>query len=680
MGEKAVVKEEVPWKIIIPFLVVFITVATYVGGMLPGVHAFWSDFAGNTTGGLTFTPGPFFIIVLTYFLFMVMPSLRKRISEKTLVYIFASASVASILSSFRIWSSMLTFYHALVENFSVRGYLLPWFWFPSPQELQRSTQPNMPFSSEWYVPMVFSWMLLPILLNVYLLLWTNLFRRQWVDVERLTFPYATPVTYLIKYHYYPTLAASETRRFNPKTLLLIFFILGIIYNLPPMLAFTFTWFPDIYSWAKWPYTFWVPGCVIVASDPTFAAITSRIAGFWAMNVNLVWAALIFFAPSNTLLTTLLVWLLILIATQVAAVMGYYPGWETSGWRGFQYGPPLATGPISMGLIIGLVLFWVIFNRKYLGMTLRLAMGKGTPEEKQLESGEALSYRNNYIGIIALFLILCVVLGVSDLWRTAPLLLIFMTINLIALSRVHAYGPFYLGATGGWGFTHGETKLITAMLGYPDPMTAEAKTTEYLLTNNFLARPFTGEEGGFPFFGSVFYQGPAFKMARGAEIHPKNMFKVILISIALALIIGTTVAVFMWNYAGLMNLPVNKEWDKLSTGDINEMNASFNATNWWGYGAIGIVIMGLVYFLHSRFLWFWPDPAGVILGFSNYIDERVTFLPILIAFVIKYIIFKVGGTKLYEDVGVPCAIGFLSGYTVVAMINNIAAVTKFYFPY
>lgn len=684
MGEtlaekEAQLEEKIPWKIVIPFAIIFPAIATFVGGMLPGVHAFWSDFAGNTTGGLTFTPGPFFVVVLTYLIFQMVPTLRKKIPERTLALLFASASISSILSSFRIWSSMETFYHARVDNPEIRGKYVPIYWFPSKEEVERSFYPNLPLSSEWYLPMTFSWMLLPILMNLYLLMWMLLLRRQWIEVERLIFPYATPVTYLIKYHYATN--ASERRRFSPRTLMLIFLALGVLYNLPPMLAFTFPWVPDIYGWGTWPHTFWVPGCRIIASDPSFAAITSKVAGLWAMNENLVWAALIFFAPSNTLLTSLVIWFIILIATQIAATLGYYPGWETAGWRGFQYGPPLFTGAVSMGLIVGIVLWWAIFNRKYLATTIRLALGRATEEEKRWESEEPMSYRKIYLSIIILFILLWVVMGVgSDLWRTAPLLLIFTAINLVALARVHAFAPFYLGATGGFSYTHGFTKWITPLLGYPEPMTEEAKTTEYLFTHNWLARPITGEEGGFPFFGSVLYTGPAFRMARDANIHSKSMFKVIVISIVLGIIIGTTVAVLMWNGYGLMSLPVNKEWDKLSTGDIAEMNASPHPIVWWQYGVIGIILMGVVYYMHSRYLWFWIDPAGLIIGFSNYFDERITFLPVLIAWVIKYIIFKIGGTKLYEEVGVPCALGFISGYAVMAMINNAMAVLKFFFPY
>lgn len=680
MEKKELAEERVPWKIILPVTVIFTVIATFVGGMLPGVHAFWSDFAGMTTGAITFTPGPFFVMVLTYFIFMAMPELRKRVPEKTLVYIFASLSVAAILSSFRIWSSMETFYHAKVDNPVVRGQYIPSIWFPSKEEIERSFYPNMPFSSEWYAPMVFSWMLLPILLNVYLLMWTTLLRRQWIEVERLTFPYATPVTYLIKYHYAAS-AAAEKRRFSVKTLVLVFFVIGILYDLPPMLAFTFPWIPDIYGWATWPYQFWVPGSEVISADPRFAAITSKITGLMAMNVNLVYAAVSFFAPASVLLTSLVTWFILLIATQVVGTLGYFPGWETQGWREFHQGPPLSAGAISMGLMIGIVIWWAVFNRKYLGATIRLAMGQGTEEERRWESGEPMSYRNMYLSTVALFILLWIVMGAgSDLWKAAPILLIFTTINMIALSRVHAFAPFYLASFEASGPTTGETVLMDSLLGYPLPMTQEAKTTEWLFANNWLARPITGEEGGFNFFGSVFYQGPGYRMARDADIHSKNMFKVLLVSMIVAIIMGTIVAVLMWNNYGLMSLPVNKEWDKLSCGDVDVINSAQPPANWAGYGFVGILLMGFVYYMHSRFLWFWFDPVGLVIGFSSNFDVRITFLPVIIAWVAKYLVFKIGGTKLYEDVGVPCAVGFLSGFTVLAMLNNAAATLKFYFPY
>jgi len=53
-----------------------------------------------------------------------------------------------------------------------------------------------------------------------------------------------------------------------------------------------------------------------------------------------------------------------------------------------------------------------------------------------------------------------------------------------------------------------------------------------------------------------------------------------------------------------------------------------------------------------------------------------FVPTLIAWIIKLIVLRVGGTKVYENYTVPLTAGFVVGYFIMAMMGAIIGAIKF----
>jgi hypothetical protein len=93
-----------------------------------------------------------------------------------------------------------------------------------------------------------------------------------------------------------------------------------------------------------------------------------------------------------------------------------------------------------------------------------------------------------------------------------------------------------------------------------------------------------------------------------------------------------------------------------------------------------VVVGVLSFLHSRFLW-WPiDPAGYVLATSIHPLLEGLWLPFLVAWVAKTITLKVGGSKAYEKFGVPIATGFLTGTTLSILIGGGIGVYTYFFPF
>jgi hypothetical protein len=89
--------------------------------------------------------------------------------------------------------------------------------------------------------------------------------------------------------------------------------------------------------------------------------------------------------------------------------------------------------------------------------------------------------------------------------------------------------------------------------------------------------------------------------------------------------------------------------------------------------VGAAIVTIVYILHARFPWFPLNPAGVTLGFT-WITFHVV-IPALVALIAKYIILRIGGAKVYEEMVVPFAIGALASTGIMILwgvLSNYAA--------
>jgi hypothetical protein len=57
-----------------------------------------------------------------------------------------------------------------------------------------------------------------------------------------------------------------------------------------------------------------------------------------------------------------------------------------------------------------------------------------------------------------------------------------------------------------------------------------------------------------------------------------------------------------------------------------------------------------------------------------------WLPALIAWILKTITLRVGGSKLYENYGIPVATGFATGFISIAFIGGLIGIYRFFFPF
>lgn len=88
----------------------------------------------------------------------------------------------------------------------------------------------------------------------------------------------------------------------------------------------------------------------------------------------------------------------------------------------------------------------------------------------------------------------------------------------------------------------------------------------------------------------------------------------------------------------------------------------------------------LFLLKARFIW-WPlHPIGFILatGISqNWMREWNAFLG---AWIVKYIVLRVGGSKAHNDYVMPFVCGGIAGYAFANLVAYIIGTVRFFIPF
>ena len=163
-----------------------------------------------------------------------------------------------------------------------------------------------------------------------------------------------------------------------------------------------------------------------------------------------------------------------------------------------------------------------------------------------------------------------------------------------------------------------------------------------------------------------------KIASMAGLHPSAVFKLCMIGAILGTIIVIPLTFVIWHTYGFMELLIAKEWDYFWEGDSGTYNAMQGIHT--APGIAGIIWAGMLVFLRTRFLW-WPlEPLGFSLGLDVWMPWSGTFVP-LIVWVLKYSVIKIGGRRVYDEVGVPGAFGIIAGEMLgIILVSTINLVT------
>ncbi|RLI28181.1 hypothetical protein DRO58_02715 [Candidatus Bathyarchaeota archaeon] len=497
----------------------------------------------------------------------------------------------------------------------------------------------------------------------------NILRKHWIDIERIPFPHT-----LLAYQSLVQVQGGEQAKPGRKPFLLGLLV-GIVVTAPIGMALIFPWFPDIYAWRTdtcGPGAHWLTGPL--ASLPLALHFNKHPLPF----------AIAYLLPLDVLFSCWLFELIYVIAVFVAFQMGYYTALPTTGSCGRlwcppiapHFGPPLRFNFIAGGGLLGFTLMSLYLSRGHILKTLKAAFrGLSSSESLEFEKGEPCSYRGTWLMFGIGFILLLVLLLFTGFHFEQAFALVFLSVILwIGQSRLFGLAGVHFESSGA-------VQWIPRAIWYPRlPEVQGTPSIDLVLGGHIWACP----SGRHPCDGwgwSMYAPFSAYSMARLTGVNSRNVFKVLLVSLLVAQFVCLVAFVVGASYYGLTRLhgesfwDANLEWWATSPFAMTEEPPE----EWVGHIVGGIFLLMAMTYIHARILWF-PHPLGLIVGWMMSFSLFGWWLAFLVAWILKQLTLRLGGSRAYEEVGVPFAGGVVAGYAVIAFIISAAGVVRFFIPF
>jgi hypothetical protein len=496
----------------------------------------------------------------------------------------------------------------------------------------------------------------------------NLIRKQWIDVERVPFPHTLLAHELL------IRVEPERKVKRAASPFLIGLILGVIVWTTYLCVETFPWFPDIFMFRE--RTCGQGGVWIVQPSDPYASI----AAIARIGKDPLGVAILYFAPISVLFNIWFWWIIYAILVQAAYYLGYYPGildlpgcgrtW--CGERSLAYGEPFKWIAVVSGGVWCLAISWILLNRRYFKDTLRAAFGRMDPSAKaEFEKDEPISYRSNYILLICSFIASIAIFMVCGINSIAAVL---TSINLICMwiANLRFFG---LVGTNIARLERGFTLLKSIWPRAPSVIDRDYALSVYF--NSWMTHsPELGAFAG----ANVLAPMMSYKMANLTGVSSKSVFKISMISMIVFSLTALPIWLWLAYTWGITKFPY--------TYGVHACNAIVSraqtadhypaAEPWLSQFFVGFISVGLLSWLHARYVWFPFEPIGFILAIGMGDYGFWTFAAI--AWVLKIITLRIGGSKLYEEFGAPLAGGYIAGHMLVLIPGVIIGKVKWFIPF
>jgi hypothetical protein len=634
----------------------------------PTVLGIWRYDLGQCTFGSAFiSVGGMLIVILLIPILAIVgyvaPKLLLTPAELgfLLSTAFATAWVSGTLIAGNIFSEGIGFRIAEPYN-TLMGPYMPDLLAPSDPEVINTYLYGGPVNwGAWAGPIIF-WtaaILVYAFLGMFLAL---LFRKAWVEIEMLPFPGTTIISSALIA--VVTLTSRRPRLFSKGfRIFWLGFIIGIVIYMHLVIQIFIPGFPGI----------GYPGGMIQEYND-FSIEAHRFIPGIALCLSFIPALFAFgyLIPLDTALSYVFFALFVNWVIPICAVavgLPYDPTWDvwTIEWQYGQVLPPyyMQIGVYGAGIALGILPF--LTHRRYIVSTLKRAFGMNIEID---ETTEPLPYRVIWLGIIAfsvINMILFVGLGapftaIFPIWLLSILWWIGYARAYSECGLLSAAGMYdrwanvagYYGMMGNFG---GTPAIVTHVYGRHMIETWSGQwrnTTVNTIFTDILGKQFSTSARDV-FIGNV-------------------------IGYALAVIIGVPVAVWAVNNKGALNPPVG--WtgagragtakETLFDGAGTIMGIRLDGPAWWPPIITGIILVFVIGFLKSRYVW-WPFSPYVIPMSFEY-NSCIYWFPTLVALTLKYITLKIGGARAYEGYGIPLVIGFcIGGYSMMGISALVQAI-------
>ncbi len=661
---KEVIEEKIPWipLMALAALLSFLAISTW--RLLLPLGGNWQCFFNLGATRVSLIPiYPFILLWLAY------PFIKKRrMSLQTLAYLY----IVGLVSSYTLGAAYLDFCITLtrIRLYDTLRLLEGLWWQPSVEVVSAMVRGGVATNWVEWGPVVFVMSLLYISFWFFTSSITLIFRRSWIDIDKMPFPVIIPA--------HEVLTFVEGRRGDygkRKTPFLIGLVLAFLFMVPVFMARTFPWFPDIYGWRA------VGGCpsaVVRAAEGDI--LGSTLVWYSGYSKNPVLVAIFLLAPVNVSFNVCFWTLIIIILQQAAYYMGFYTGaLSLSGSAklccpdGVATTAPFYWPIISMaGGYLALTVMYLFQRRSYVVETLKLAFHSNPSVEKN----EAMSYRSMYIMLVASAIVSIVTLTLFgiNLLSAFIILLVGCFITWFALTIV--WGTVGFGDSERLMWAAGFLRIL-----WPDPSTAPA-TLDYVMSHFWLQIGVCLPTYG---FGNGFFEtASVLKMAGLTKLSNRRVF--LLTAVCMIVAVPVFFATSVWT-ANLYGSRVIMGWGSCSPGVdyFCETSPASQATRpslqtYATYIAVGFLWTMTLSVLRARFIWFPFEPIGFIIAASWSGMWQEIWSVFLAAWIIKTIVLKIGGSPLYENYIVPGVGGFIGGVAFVTMIGVVVGVVRFFVPF
>jgi len=667
-GEKVV--EKVPWLMVVILTVVIAFFGTIWQALLPASLVSANSLAAVACG-MDITSAGFIVLLLSAPLTRIR-ALRERLNTKTLTYIYMVGIVTSYYVSTHFpWLIPYSFWRSRFAFQEESLMYVPSIFAPSPQIASQLIMGGVPIPwADWLPSILFFWALYGVM-GLYMLSISTIFRRQYIDVENVPFPHAMAAYEIVK-----NVVPSDfrKRKILGMSPFLIGFIAGLLLQMPITFQAVFPWFPDIYGWRT-------NTCPTGAQYVTSDSPLSGVVGLGAWNKQPLFFAVGYIIPLSISFNTWFWYLVLMALTQVFYYAGYYTGITGIGGcgRAWCHPSPLSDFPLKthvvtyIGGLFGLVIFYLFLSRRYVAGTIRAAIG-GRGEHQDIERNEPITYRMAYALFVGCFILLMVLWTIAEV-SILPALLLMISVTFFWFAGSRLFGLAGMQARSD---SHGMILFKAIWPTVPQP-----KTKDFVIPVIFsrTAGADTPEHG---WGGALYGSFASYRMAGLAGVSNKSIFRA-LTAVLIITPLFSILAVLWFGYAIGISKSVQYNWG-YGDGIVAHLTEPWYydqqpaSGSWVEYAAAGIIIVGALSIMHARYVWFPFEPIGFILGFGNSSMLFGTWFPFLVAWVLKTVTLRVGGSKAYEEFGLPTAGGVIAGCMAFILIGGLMGVIRFFVPF
>lgn len=639
------------------FAIIMVWLSTQVY-FTTGAFSFFNPWPYSHTVGAEIVEVVGFLILLHFILQLLGKKLKFTPQEYLVITSALLLSAAPIGPYVAHWTMNVAIGSRKTGIIESVGNLVPSIWTPP-----KSTV--LPYLIGGSVP----WNTLLPYLIVWIIGWTLwgylnlslslLMRRFFIEIENLPFPYATPATEFI-------LTFTGQKKLNvSKKWFYIIFILGLISYLPLAIRIWIPYFPvPVMKGSAYMRNWWFIN---------FYDYLKGVAPWapWAMWPIPEVTALAYLLPLDVLSTISFMHIFsFYILPPIEFSMGIAPPPPPGGFSDWYsaykfYARKVGIKPqllFESGGIWAFALFMVIFNWRYF-KNLFTYIFKKPPED---ESIEPIPYKMQGIFFITVFLLfwaLSSAMGVPLI--LGAILIVFTLFLFIAMFTLR-------GETGLFTYWFAEpTQILYAAVGgglgfwsWPASENPAAYSTTYW-TVMFHSYNMSTQPGTLTL--------DSYKIAKNVKIKSKDIFLVQLIFIPLIYIIAFVFTAYSSYSLGIERAfkgrPVVTTWSK--SWVMNVLNEPLQKHAYWaGPGDLPIFLSAFIIFpiimlarMKIPIISYFLNPAGLMI-YPGHLAKF--FGSALIALIIKYLVLKIGGSRLYEK-GIPLVLSFIAGCALSRII-------------